>query len=59
MHKVAKEELWARFKLGVLELAGDLGVTKICKEFNLPRSSFKDIRSRRYRRIVWIEALRI
>jgi transposase InsO family protein len=40
MHSETKEELRARFKLVVLELASDLGVTKICKEFNVPRSTF-------------------
>jgi len=36
----AKEDLKVRFKLVVLELASHLGVTKICKEFNVPRSTF-------------------
>lgn len=40
MHKEAQEELRVRLKLVVLELAHDLGVTKACREFNVPRSSF-------------------
>lgn len=34
------EELRVRLKLVVLELAHELGVTKACREFNVPRSSF-------------------
>ena len=40
MHKEAEEELRVRLKLVVLELAPHLGVTKACREFNVPRSSF-------------------
>lgn len=40
MHKEAEEELKVRLKLAVLELARDLNVTKACKEFNVPRSTF-------------------
>ena len=40
MHKEAEEELRVRLKLLVLELAPHLGVTKACREFNVPRSSF-------------------
>jgi transposase InsO family protein len=40
MHKEAREELRVRLKLVVLEFAGHLGVTKACREFNVPRSSF-------------------
>ena len=40
MHPEAEEELKVRLKLVVLELAQDLGVTKTCREFNVPRSSF-------------------
>ena len=40
MHKEAREELRVRFKLFVLELAHDLGVTKTCQEYNVPRASF-------------------
>ena len=40
MHKEAEEELRVRLKLVVLELAPHLGVTKTCREFNVPRSSF-------------------
>jgi transposase len=35
-----KEELRVRFKLTVLEFAKHIGVTKACKELNVPRSSF-------------------
>jgi transposase InsO family protein len=35
-----KEELRVRLKLIVLEFANQFGVTKTCKEFNVPRSSF-------------------
>jgi transposase-like protein len=40
MHKEAREELKVRLKLVVLELAEQLGVTKACREFNIPRSAF-------------------
>jgi len=40
MHKEAEEELKVRFKLVVLDLARDGNVTKACKEFNVPRSTF-------------------
>jgi len=40
MHPEAKEELRVRLKLVVLELAPHLGVTKTCREFKVPRSSF-------------------
>ena len=40
MHKEAKEELRVRFKLTVLEYANHLGVTKACRELNVPRSTF-------------------
>jgi transposase InsO family protein len=40
MHKEAREELSVRLKQVVLELAIDLGVTKACREFDVPRSSY-------------------
>ena len=40
MHPEAKEELRVRLKLVVLEFAQDWGVTKACREFEVPRSSF-------------------
>ena len=40
MHKEAIEELDVRFKLLVLDLAEHSGVTKTCREFDVPRSSF-------------------
>lgn len=40
MHKEAREALRVRFKLTVLEYAKHTDVTKACKEFNVPRSSF-------------------
>jgi transposase InsO family protein len=40
MHPEAEEELRVRLKLVVLELAQDWGVTKTCREFEVPRSSF-------------------
>lgn len=40
MHPEAREELRVRFKLAVLEYANDIGVTRACKEFNVPRSTF-------------------
>jgi len=40
MHKEAIEELDVRFKLLVLDLAEDSSVTRICREYNVPRSSF-------------------
>ena len=40
MHKEAREELEVRFKLVVLDFASHIGVTKACREFNVPRSTF-------------------
>src|SRR5690349_12977911 len=40
MHKEAEEELRVRLKLIVLEFADHLGVTKTCREFEVPRSSY-------------------
>jgi transposase InsO family protein len=40
MHPEAEEELMVRLKLVVLEFAQDWGVTKACREFEVPRSSF-------------------
>jgi len=40
MHKDAREELGARLKFVVLEYANHFGVTKACREFNVPRSTF-------------------
>jgi transposase InsO family protein len=40
MHPEAEEELRVRLKLVVLEFAQDWGVTKACREFEVPRSSF-------------------
>ena len=40
MHKEAEEELRVRLKLVVRELAHHLGVTKACREFDVPRSSY-------------------
>jgi transposase InsO family protein len=40
MHPEDEEELKVRLKLVVLEFADHLGVTKTCREFNVPRSSF-------------------
>ena len=40
MHKEAREELRVRLKLVVRELAHHLGVTKACREFDVPRSSY-------------------
>jgi transposase len=40
MHKEAIEELDVRFKLLVLDLTEHSSVTKICREFNVPRASF-------------------
>jgi len=40
MHKEAREELRVRLKLVVLEHANHFGVTKVCREFNVPRSTF-------------------
>ena len=40
MHKEAIEEFDVRFKLFVLDLAEDSSVTRICREYNVPRSSF-------------------
>ena len=41
MHKEVKEILKIRFKLAVLEFAQGIGsVTKACREFEVPRSTF-------------------
>ncbi len=40
MHPEAEEEVRVRLKLVVLEFAQDWGVTKACREFEVPRSSF-------------------
>jgi transposase len=40
MRKEAREELRIRLKLVVLEHANHFGVTKACREFNVPRSTF-------------------
>ena len=40
MHKEAQKELRVRLKLIVLEFADHLGVTKACREFEVPRSSY-------------------
>ena len=40
MHEEAREELRVRLKLVLLELAHHFGVTKACREFNLPHSTF-------------------
>ena len=40
MHPEAEEELRVRLKLVVLEFASHIGVTKACREFEVPRSSF-------------------
>ena len=40
MHKEAREELGVRFGLVILELASHFGATMICKEYNVPRSTF-------------------
>jgi len=40
MHPEARKELRARFKFVVLDYAKHVGVTKACKEFEVPRSSF-------------------
>lgn len=40
MHQEAREELRIRLKLVVLELATHMGITKACREFEVPRSSY-------------------
>jgi len=40
MHKEAREEFRVCLKLVVLDLAHHLGVTKACRVYNVPRSSF-------------------
>ena len=39
MDKETREELKVRYMIVVLELASQLGGTKICKEFDVPRST--------------------
>jgi len=40
MHKEARDELDVRFKLSVLDFSEHFGVTKTCRDFKVPRSSF-------------------
>ena len=40
MREEAREELMVRFKHAVLEYANHFGVTKTCRAFNVPRSTF-------------------
>jgi transposase-like protein len=40
MYKEAREELRVRLKLVVFELANHFRVTKACREFNVPQSTF-------------------
>ncbi len=40
MHKETREELRVRLKLVVLEYAKHFGVTKTCREFSVPHSTF-------------------
>jgi len=40
MHKEARGELRVRLKLAVIEYAQYFGVTKACRELNVPRASF-------------------
>jgi len=40
MNKETEEELKVRHMFVVLELADQLGVTKICREFDVPRSTY-------------------
>jgi transposase-like protein len=42
MNQEAREELRIRFKLAVLEYANHVDVTKACREFNIPRSTYYD-----------------
>ena len=46
MHPEAKKELRARFKFIVLDQAKYGGVTKACREFEVPRSSFYEWKKR-------------
>jgi len=39
MHPEARKELRARFKFVVLDYAKHVGVTKACREFEVPQSS--------------------
>jgi transposase-like protein len=42
MNQEAREELRVRFKLAVLEYANHVGVTKACREFSAPHSTYYD-----------------
>ena len=46
MHPEAKEELRVRFKHTVLQIAAEFGVGKTCHEFDVPRSTFYEWKSR-------------
>ena len=46
MHPEAKEELRVRFKHTVLQIAAEFGVRKTCHEFDVPRSTFYEWKSR-------------
>ena len=46
MNHEGKEELNVRLKLVTLEVANYFGVTKACREFNVPRSTFHNSKNR-------------
>ncbi len=46
MHPEAREELRVRFKQTVLDIAEQTGVRKTCREFNVPKSTFYDWKTR-------------
>jgi len=49
MHKEAREDLRVRFKLTVVEYANLFGVTKTCREFNVPLSTFYQVWNKKSR----------
>jgi len=42
----AREELRVRFKYTVLQIAASTGVRKTCREFNIPKSTFYEWKTR-------------
>jgi len=46
MHPEAREKLGVRFRYTVLQIAANAGIGKNCGEFNVPRSTFYEWKSR-------------
>jgi transposase InsO family protein len=46
MHKEAEDEVRARFRYIILEFARGRNISKVCREFNIPRSTFYNWKKR-------------